>query len=57
MYEEIVAPTALYDSEAWVLGNKVKNKVDMAEMSCLRSTYLWSDKDSVRNEEIRRLKM
>ena len=33
----IVVPTALYGSEAWVLENKVKNRMDVAEMSCLRS--------------------
>ena len=37
MYEGIVVPTALYVSEAWVLKNKVKNRMDVAEMSCLRS--------------------
>ena len=39
MYEGIVVPTALYGSEAWVLDNKVKNRMDVAEMSCLRSMY------------------
>ena len=29
--------TALYGSEAWVLENKVKNRMDVEEMSCLRS--------------------
>ena len=32
MYEGIVEPTALYGSEAWVLENKVKNRMDVAEM-------------------------
>ena len=52
MYEGIVVPTALYGSEAWVLENKVKNKV--AEMSCLRSMCGVTRRDGVRNEEIRR---
>ena len=37
MYEGIVVPIALYGNEAWVLGNDVKNRMDVAEMSCLRS--------------------
>ena len=46
MYEGIVVPTAMYGSEAWVLENKIKNRMDVAEMSCLRSicVELWSDK-------------
>ena len=37
MYEGIVVPTAFYASEALVLENKVKNRMNVAEMSCLRS--------------------
>ena len=37
MHEGIVVPTALYGSEAWVLENKVKNRMDVAEMPYLRS--------------------
>ena len=52
MYEEIVVPTAaLYGSEAWVLKNKIKNRVDVAEMSCLRRMC---EVTTGRNEEIRR---
>ena len=36
MHDGIVVPTALYGSEAWVLENKVKNRMDVAEMSYLR---------------------
>ena len=54
MYEGIVVPTALYGSEAWVLENKVKNRMDVAEMSCLRSMCGVTRRDGVRNEEIRR---
>ena len=50
MYEEIVVPTALYGIEAWVL----ENRVDAAEMSCLRNMYGVTKRDRVRNEEIRR---
>ena len=37
MYEGIIVPTALYCSEAWVLENKVKNRMDVAEMSRLKT--------------------
>ena len=53
-YEGIVVPTALYGSEAWVLENKVKNRMDVAGMSCLRSMCGVTRRDRVRNEEIRR---
>ena len=53
-YEGMVVLTALYGSEAWVLKNKVKNKMDVAEMSCLRSMCEVTRRDIVRNEEIRR---
>ena len=57
MYEGIEVPTALYGSEAWVLENKVKNRMDVAEMSCLRSMCALcgvTGRDKVRNKEIRR---
>ena len=37
MYEEIVVLTALYSNKAWLLENKVKNRVDMMAMLRLRS--------------------
>ena len=46
MYEGIVIHTALYGSEAWVLENKVRNRMDVAEMTKRRNR--------VRNEENRR---
>ena len=52
--EGIVVPTALYGSEAWVLENKVKNRMDVAEMLCLRSMCGVTRRDRVKNEEIRR---
>ena len=54
MYEEIVVPTALFGSEGWVLENKVKNRMEVTEMSCLRSMGEVTRRDRVRNEEIRR---
>ena len=50
----LVVPTALYGSEAWVLENKVKNRVDVAEMSCLRSMCGVITRDRVKNKKIRR---
>ena len=54
MYEGIVVPTALYGSEAWVLENKLKKRMDVAELSCLRSMCGMTRRDRVTNEEIRR---
>ena len=61
MYEKIAGtvPIALYGSEgrgpkACVSKNKVKNRVDVAEMSCLRSMCRVKRRDRVRNEEIRK---
>ena len=44
----------MYGSEAWVLENKVKNKINVAEMSCLRSMCGVTRRVRVKNEEIRR---
>ena len=52
--EGIVVSTALHGSEAWVLKNKVKNRIDVAEMLCFRSMCGVTRRDRVRNEEIRR---
>ena len=52
MYEGIVAPTALYGSEAWVFENKVKNRMDVTEMSCLSSMCRVTRRDRVRNKKI-----
>ena len=54
MHEEIVEPTTLYVSEAWVLENKVKNRIDVAEMSCVRSMCGVRRRDRLKNEKIRR---
>ena len=31
----MILPAALFSSESWILENKVKNRMDAAEMSCL----------------------
>ena len=54
MHDAIVVPTALYDSEAWVLENKVKNRLDVAKISCLRSMCGVTWRNRVKNKEIRR---
>ena len=54
MYEGIIVPTALYGSETWILENKMKNRMDVAEMSCLGSMCRVTRRDRVKNEEIRR---
>ena len=53
MYEGIVVPTVLYGNEAWVLENKVKNRMNVTEMSCLKRMRGVTRRDRVRNEEIR----
>ena len=53
MYEGIGVPTALHGNEAWVLETKIKNRMNVAEMSCLRSMCRVTKRDRVRNEEIR----
>ena len=54
MYEGIVVPTALYGNEAWVLENKIKNRIDVTVMSCLRSMCGVTRRDRVKNEEVKR---
>ena len=51
MYEGIVVPTVLYGSEVWVLENWVKNRMDVAEMSCLRSMCRMTMKDRMKKLE------
>ena len=53
MYEGIIVPTALDGSEAaWTMENKVKNRMDVTQMSCLRSMCGETRRDRVRNEKI-----
>ena len=52
--KEYTVPAALYGGEAWVLENKVKNRMNVAKTSCLRSMCEVTRRDRVRNEEIRR---
>ena len=41
-------------SKAWVLKNKVKNRVHVAETSRLRSMCIVARRDKMRNDEIKR---
>ena len=54
LYEGVVAPTALYEAEAWGMRNVERWKVNVLEMKCLRSFFGVSRMDRVRNEEVRR---
>ena len=52
LYERIVVPTVMYGSESW--GMRVeRNKLDVAEMKCLRSMYGVTRLDRMRNEVVR----
>jgi hypothetical protein len=54
MYNSFIVPTALYGSETWAMTERMKQKVNVMEMSCLRSICGVTRMDRVRNEEIRR---
>ena len=47
-------PTALYGAEAWGMRSAERRKVNVLEMSCLRSLVGVSRMNRVRNEEVRR---
>ena len=51
LYEGIIAPTALYGTEAWGMRRADRRKVNVLEMKCLRSLVGMSRMDIVRNEE------
>ena len=54
LYEGVIAPTALYEAEAWGMRSAERRKVNVLEMKCLRSLVEVSRMDRVRNEEVRR---
>ena len=54
LYEGVVAPTALYGAEAWVMRSAERRKVNVLEMKYLRSLVVVSRMDRVGNEEVRR---
>ena len=53
-YNSIIVSTALYGSETWTMTERMKQKVYVMEMSCLRRICGVTRMGRVRNEEIRR---
>ena len=51
LYEGIIVPTALYGAEAWGMRSAERRKVNVLEMKCLRSFFIVSRMNRVRNEE------
>jgi hypothetical protein len=53
-YKVMVVSDGLYGSENWVLTEKVKNRIQAAEMRFLRSTMGVTRQDRLTNEAIRK---
>jgi len=53
LYERIVVPTVMYGSESWGMKVEERDKLDVAEMKCLRSMCGVTRMDRVRNEVVR----
>ena len=53
LYERIVVPTVMYGSESWGMRVEERNKLDVAEMNCLRSMCGVTRWDRWRNEVVR----
>merc|ERR1712002_202066 len=53
LYERIVVPTVMYGSESWGMRVKERNKLDVAEMKCLRNMCGVTRWDRWRNEVVR----
>ena len=53
LYERVVVPTVMYGSESWGLKVEEREKLDVAEMKCLRSMCGVTRMDRVRNEVVR----
>ena len=54
IYEGVIVPTALYETEAWGIRSAERRKVNILEMKCLKSFIGVSRVDRVRNEDVRR---
>ena len=52
-FERIVVPTVMYVSESWGMRVEERNKLDVAEMNCLRSMFGVTRWDRWRNEVVR----
>ena len=48
----LIAPTTLYEAEAWGMRSSGRRKVNVLEMKCLRSLVGVSRMDRVRNKEV-----
>merc|ERR1711895_362877 len=53
LYERVVVSTIMYGSESWGLRVEERDKLDVAEMKCLRSMCGVTRMDRVRNEVVR----
>ena len=53
LYERIVVPTVMYGSESWGMRVEERNKLDVAEMNCLRNMCGVTRWDRWRNEVVR----
>ena len=53
LYERIVVPTVMYGSETWGMNVVERNKLDVAEMKCMRSMCGVTRWDRLRNETVR----
>ena len=53
LYEKVVVPTVMYDSESWGMKVTERQKLNVFEMKCLRSMTGVSRLDRVRNEVVR----
>ena len=53
VYNAVVVPTLVYGCEAWVLKDRVKTRLQSAEMKVLRRVVGVTRLDCVRNEVIR----
>ena len=53
LYERIVVPTVMYGSESWGMKAEERNKLDVAEMKCLRNMCRVTRMDRLRNEVVR----
>ena len=51
-YEGVIVPTELYGIEAWDMRSAERRKVNVLEMTCLRSLVGVSQMDRVTNEEV-----
>ena len=54
LYAGVIGPSALYGADAWGMRSAERWKVNILEMTCLRSLVGVSRIDRVGNEEVRR---